>query len=55
MIESKQVQYPVDRHVRPVRLQGFTLGVRLEGDHRRADHQFAQKKSTVGSIPRARK
>ncbi len=55
VIESKQVQYPVDRHVRPVRLQSLALGARLEGDDRRADHQFAQEISTVGNIPRARK
>jgi hypothetical protein len=55
VIEAAQVQYPVDRHVRPVRLQRLTLGLRLEGDDRRADHQFAQEISAVGSIPGARK
>ena len=52
MIKSLQVQDTVDGHVRPVRRQRLVLVTRLECDDRRADHQFPQEKSAVGSKTR---
>jgi len=48
VIETRQVQDPVDCQVRPMGAQEFILRARLERDQRRANHQLAEEVSAIG-------
>jgi hypothetical protein len=43
VIETLKVQDTVDRKMRPVGLERFSLRARFERDHRCANHQLAQE------------
>ena len=53
MVESKQVQYAVHGHVRPVRPHGFVEGSCLARNDGGADHQFAEKMPAIWGDPGA--
>ena len=55
VIESHQVQDPVDREMRPMSAQRFILSTCLERDEGRANHQLAQEGSPIGGRSSARK
>jgi len=55
VIESHQVQDPVDGEMRPMCPQRFILSARFERDEGRANHQLAQKGSPIGGQPSAGK
>jgi hypothetical protein len=48
VIETDQVQDAVDREVRPMSAQRFSLSMSFERDEGRANHQLAQERSSVG-------
>src|SRR5580698_5063773 len=47
MIETLQMQYAMDGHVRPVLGERFMLLARLACHDRRTDHQFSQEQPSV--------
>jgi hypothetical protein len=54
VIKSQQVQDAMDRKMRPMGIERFILGMRLERHERRANHQLAQEGSSIGGNSGAR-
>ena len=55
MVETEQVQDPMDRHMRPMRPDRFRLFTRLLSYHRRADHELAKEAAAIRRAAGSRK